>query len=76
MIIAQRQMREQLESIWDEEETHNYQRINAHEYDQKETDMVISEEGAMEMAYNLMDNVMDSLYDALTQNKSLPEFVG
>ena len=64
-------LREKLDEIWEDEETHNTSRIRGHEYTQKMTEMATSEEGAMEHASNLMDNVLDSIEDALAQIKSI-----
>lgn len=64
-------LREKLDEIWEDEETHNTSRIRGHEYIQKMAEMATSEEGAMEHASNLMDNVLDSIEDALAQIKSI-----
>lgn len=63
-------LREQLAEIWEEEEDHNTSRIRGHEYTRKMAEMATSEEGAMEHTSNLMDNVMDSIEDALAQINS------
>ena len=74
IITKQRHLREQMEAIWEEEETHNFQRANAHEYNKEEIAQTDDEEIDMEWTSNLMDNVLDKLYECIGRDKSAPKF--
>jgi len=75
IVTQQRHLREQVEAIWEQEEIRNTQSVRGHQYSTEEAEMANAEEKDLEWTSNLMDNVLDKLYETLEVDPQSPKYV-